>query len=113
MGDLRDGEVSELIRSGAGFHIVKLLESRSENKPAAEVYQVGDAVAIGQLTPGPILSTATFVGFVVADDLGLGMQILFAIVATLGIFLPSFLFVGLIGPIVPKLGFTRRFGGGL
>ena len=65
--------------------------------------QVVDAVAVGQLTPGPILSTATFVGFVVASELGLGMQILFAVVATLGIFLPSFVFVGVIGPLVPKL----------
>ncbi len=55
-----------------------------------------DAVAIGQITPGPVLSTATFIGWQMNGIWG-------AIAATLGIFLPSFLFVLILNPLIPKM----------
>jgi chromate transporter len=65
--------------------------------------QLLDAVAVGQVTPGPVFTTATFVGFVLAGHAG-------ALAATVGIFLPAFLFVALSGPLVPKMRRSRTVG---
>ena len=63
-----------------------------------------DAIAIGQFTPGPILSTATFIGYVVMEPHGgVPVAIAGAMVSSIGIFLPSFVFASLLGPTLPRI----------
>jgi chromate transporter len=62
-----------------------------------------DAVAIGQFTPGPVLSTATFIGYQMGGIWG-------ALVATIGIFLPSFIFVLFLKPLIPKMRESKLLG---
>lgn len=82
---------------GSGYVLVAFLEGGLVHDYAwLTRQQLLDAVAIGQFTPGPVLSTATFVGYLVAGAPG-------AWVATAAIFLPSFCFVAALNPFVPRL----------
>jgi chromate transporter len=58
--------------------------------------QLVDAVAIGQVTPGPVFTTATFIGYLLRGPVG-------ALAATIGIFLPGFLLVAISGPLIPRI----------
>lgn len=82
---------------GSGYVLIAFLEGELVNRYGwLTQQQLLDAIAIGQFTPGPVLSTATFIGYLILKVPG-------AIVATLGIFFPSFLFVLTVNPIIGKL----------
>lgn len=82
---------------GTGYVLVAYMDGELVEKAGWLTRdQLLDAIAIGQFTPGPILSAATFVGYLLEGWKG-------AVVATAGIFLPSFVFILLLYPIIPKL----------
>jgi chromate transporter len=86
-----------MVLFGSGYVLVAYLEGEVVQKLGWLTQpQLLDAVAIGQFTPGPVLSTATFIGYQIYGIPG-------AVAATAGIFLPSFILVAAVNPLIPKL----------
>lgn len=81
---------------GSGYVLFAFLDAELVSKGLLSKQQLIDAIAVGQFTPGPVFSSATFIGWQIG---GIGG----AIAATIGIFLPSFLFVAFLNPLIPKL----------
>ena len=82
---------------GSGYVLLAFLHSDFVVRHAwLTNQQLLDAVAIGQVTPGPVFTTATFIGYLLAGVPG-------ALLATLGIFLPAFIFVAVSNPLIPKI----------
>ncbi|MEM8907049.1 MAG: chromate efflux transporter [Bacteroidota bacterium] len=81
---------------GSGYVLFAYLDAELVATGLLSRQELIDAIAVGQFTPGPVLSTSTFIGYQLNGFAG-------AVAATVGIFLPSFLFVLLLNPWIPKM----------
>ncbi|GER58405.1 chromate efflux transporter [Patiriisocius marinus] len=88
---------------GSGYVLFAYLDAEFVAKGLMTNAHLLDAIGIGQFTPGPVLSTATFIGFQLGGFWG-------SIAATTGMFLPSFLFVLLLNPFIPKMRKSKVLG---
>jgi chromate transporter len=86
---------------GSGYVLIALLRSLVSPLAWLTEQQLLDAVAAGQVTPGPVLTTATFIGYLLDGPRG-------AIVATTAIFLPAFVFVSLLEPVIGRFRSSPR-----
>jgi chromate transporter len=86
---------------GSGYLLLAFLQQAFVDTGMLSNQVLLDAVAVGQVTPGPLFTTATFIGYQMA---GLGG----AVVATLGIFLPSFVLVAAVHPLLPRMRASMR-----
>ena len=88
---------------GSGYVLFAFLDAELVTTGLLTRQELIDAVAVGQFTPGPVLSTATFIGWQLNGFWG-------ALAATIGIFLPSFIFVSILNPIMPRLRKSAKIG---
>ena len=90
---------------GSGYVLFAYLDAELVSNGWLSRQELIDAIAVGQFTPGPVLSTATFIGYQLNGFPG-------ALAATAGIFLPSFFFVWILNPLIPRMrnsAFLRGF----
>lgn len=87
---------------GSGYVLFAFLDTELVSTGLLSRQQLIDAIAVGQFTPGPVFSSVTFIGYQINGLTG-------AIVSTIGIFLPSFVFVALLNPLVKKMRNSKLF----
>ncbi len=89
---------------GSGYVLIAFMQTEFvQNLGWLTNKQLLDAIVVGQITPGPLFTSATFVGFILGGVPG-------AIIATLGIFLPAFILVAIVRPFIPRLRQSPWFG---
>jgi chromate transporter len=87
---------------GSGYVLFAFLDTELVSTGLLTRQQLIDAIAVGQFTPGPVFSSVTFIGYQINGLAG-------AIVSTIAIFLPSFVFVAMLNPIVKKMRNSKLF----
>ena len=87
---------------GSGYVLFAFLDSELVAKGLLSRTQLVDAIAVGQFTPGPVFSSVTFIGWQMNGLPG-------ALMATVAVFLPSFVFVALLNPLVPRMRRSKSF----
>jgi chromate transporter len=87
---------------GSGYVLFAFLDSELVAKGLLSRTQLVDAIAVGQFTPGPVFSSVTFIGWQMNGLYG-------AVMATVAVFLPSFVFVALLNPLVPRMRRSKGF----
>jgi chromate transporter len=87
---------------GSGYVLFAFLDTELVSTGILSRVQLIDAIAVGQFTPGPVFSSVTFIGYQINGLTG-------ALVSTIGIFLPSFVFVALLNPLVKKMRNSTLF----
>jgi chromate transporter len=87
---------------GSGYVLFAFLDTELVAKGLLSRTQLVDAIAVGQFTPGPVFSSVTFIGWQMNGLQG-------AIFATIAVFLPSFVFVALLNPLVPRMRSSKWF----
>ena len=87
---------------GSGYVLFAFLDTELVETGIIARAQLIDAIAVGQFTPGPVFSSVTFIGYQIGGTSG-------ALVSTIAVFLPSFLFVALLNPLVKKMRHSVLF----